>query len=164
MNHCFAVVSWGNKWQSFYTDINGNRELVDVRNTLEDINGELLIDKPNNKSGKVDFSEYPIFRSGRESYVYYDRQTTHSGVYNRDEFFVELEPFEIDSLDNTSTQGLKFRGTLTSAGIFPDIQEDILVQEDYSLGFKTATPDGGYMAYEGKGNYEGELSLSLEGF
>ena len=152
------------KVESFYTDINGNRELVDVRNTLEDINGELLIDKPNNKSGKVDFSEYPIFRSGRESYVYYDRQTTHFGAYNRDEFFVELEPFEIDSLDNTSTQGLKFRGTLTSAGIFPDIQEDILVQEDYSLGFKTSTPEGGYMAYDGKGNYEGELSLSLEGF
>ena len=67
-------------------------------------------------------------------------------------------------MDNTSTQGLKFRGTLTSAGIFPDIQEDILVQEDYSLGFKTSTPEGGYMAYDGKGNYEGELSLSLEGF
>ena len=152
------------KVESFYTDINGNRELVDVRNTLQDINGELLIDKPNNKSGKVDYSDYPIFRSGRESYVYYDRPTTHFGVYDKEKFFVELEPFEIDSLDNTSTQGLTFKGTLTSAGIFPDIQEDILVQEDYSLGFKTTTPEGGYPTYGGKGNYEGELSLSLEGF
>ena len=152
------------KVESFYTDINGNRELVNVRNTLQDINGELLIDKPNNKSGKESYTEYPIFRSGRESYVYYQRGETFGGVYDKERFFVELEPFEIDSLDNTSTQGLKFKGTLFSAGIFPDIEQDITVQKDYSLGFATTTPEGGFPTYGGKGNYEGSLSLSLEGF
>ncbi len=152
------------KVPSFTTDDNGNRKLVDVKNVLENINGELLIDKPNNKSGRTRFTEYPIFKSGKESYVYYDRPGLFKGVYNRDNFYVMLEPFEIDSLDNTSTTGLKFAGTLTSAGIFPDIDEDIRVQEDYSLGFKTTTPGGGYPGYGGKGNYEGAISLSLKGF
>ena len=152
------------KVESFEADMNGNRKLVNVRNTLQNINGELLIDKPDNKSGMVRHTEYPIFRSGRESYVYYDRPGTFGGVYDQERFFVELEPFEIDSLDNTTTEGLKFHGVLNSAGIFPDMEEDLTVQEDYSLGFKTATPEGGYMAYGGKGNYEGDLKLSLEGF
>jgi hypothetical protein len=149
---------------SFEKDINGNRWLVDVKNVLQNINGELLIDKPNNKSGRTRYTDYPIFKSGKESYVYYDRASIFDSVYARESFFVTLEPFEIDSLDNTSTQGLKFAGTLTSAGIFPDIEEDIMVQEDYSLGFKTATPPGGYPGYGGKGRYEGAINLSNKGF
>ena len=149
---------------SFDKDINGNRRLVDVKNVLQNINGELLIDKPNNKSGRTRYTEYPIFKSGKESFVYYDRPSIFDAVYNRDRFFVTLEPFEIDSLDNTSTQGLKFAGELESAGIFPTIAEDIMVQEDYSLGFKTETPPGGYPGYGGKGTYTGAINLSNKGF
>ena len=152
------------KVPSFTPDVNGNYYLVNVKNVLQDINGELLIDKPNNKSGRISYTEYPIFRSGKESYVYYDRADIFDSVYNRDNFFVELEPFEIDSLDIASTKGLKFAGTLTSAGIFPDIDEDIRVQEDYSLGFKSATPNGGFPAYGGKGTYTGAINLSNRGF
>jgi hypothetical protein len=149
---------------SFEQDVNGNRWLVDVKNVLQNLTGELLIDKGNNKSGRVRYTEYPIFRSGKDSYVYYDRKSIFNSVYNREKFFVTLEPFEIDSLDNTSTQGLKFAGVLTSAGIFPDIAEDIMVQKDYSLGFETATPEGGYPGYGGKGRYTGAISLSNKGF
>jgi len=151
------------KVESFEADAFGNRQLVDVKNVLENINGELLIDKPNNKSGKISYTEYPIFRSGKESYVYYDRPTTFEGVYERSRFFVTLEPFEIDSLDNTTTAGLKFAGTLNSGNIFPDIDEDIMVQKDYSLGFQTSTPGNGYATYGGKGNYKGAINLSNEG-
>lgn len=152
------------KVPSFTADANGNRKLIDVKNVLQDINGELLIDKPQNKSGKTRYTEYPIFRSGKESYVYYDRATIFDSVYNRTKFYVTLEPFEIDSLDNANTSGIKFAGTLSSAGIFPDIDEDIMVQEDYSLGFKTTTPPGGYPGYGGKGRYDGAISLSNKGF
>ena len=152
------------KVPSFKPDANGNRRLVDVKNVLQNINGELLIDKPNNKSGRISYTEYPIFRSGKESFVYYDRKEIFDSVYNRDKFYVTLEPFEIDSLDIASTQGLKFAGTLTSAGIFPDMDEDIMVQEDYSLGFKSATPETGYATYGGKGTYTGAINLSNRGF
>lgn len=137
--------------------------LVQVRNTLQDINGELLIDRPNNKSGKEQYHDYPIFKSGTGSYVYYDKKNIHNGAYDRDEFYVELEPFEIDSLDNTSTAGLKFSGVFVSAGIFPDMQQDIRVQEDYSLGFKTTTPPQGLPAYGGVGTFTNNLALSNRG-
>ncbi|MCH8555654.1 MAG: hypothetical protein LAT76_10875, partial [Schleiferiaceae bacterium] len=151
------------KVESFTPDRMGNRPLVDVKNVLQNINGELLVDKPNNKSGKVSYTEYPIFRSGKESYVYYDRRDVFGGVYDRQRFYIELEPFEIDSLDNTSTEGLFFNGVFSSAGIFADMFQEIRVQDDYSLGFVTQTPPSGFAAYGGKGTFKNELRLDNRG-
>lgn len=138
-------------------------KLVQVKNTLQDLNGELLIDRPNNKSGKVQYHDYPIFKSGTGSYVYYDRPSIYNSVYDRERFYVELEPFEIDSLDNISTEGLKFAGVFVSAGIFPDMPQDVKVQEDYSLGFKMTTNASGLPAYGGKGTFTNHLQLSNDG-
>lgn len=151
------------KVESFEADAMGRRKLVNVKNTLQNINGELLIDKPNNKSGKIRYTDYPIFRSGRESYVYYDRKETFNSVYDRQRFYVEIDPFEIDSLDNTSTQGLKFDGTFVSANIFPEMRQVVTVQEDYSLGFKATTGPEGLPAYGGKGRFTSDFALSNKG-
>ncbi len=148
---------------SFEPNSLGQKYLVSCKTVLQDLTGELLIDKPNNKSGKVVYSEYPIFRSAKDSYIYYDKPSIFSGVYNREEFFVRLEPFEIDSLDNTSTSGLTFDGTFTSANIFPDLNQTISVQPDYSLGFTTETPPSGLSAYGGKGKFTSTLQLSNQG-
>lgn len=148
---------------SFEPNSLGQRYLVDVKTVLQDLTGDLQIDKPNNKSGKASYSEYPIFNSAKNSYIYYDKPSIFSGVYNRETFYVTLEPFEIDSLDNTSTTGLSFDGTFTSANIFPEFEEPIKVQRDYSLGFTRQTPPGGFPAYGGKGQYTAQLSLSNQG-
>ncbi|MCR9155274.1 MAG: hypothetical protein NXI09_14290 [Bacteroidetes bacterium] len=148
---------------SFEPNALGQRYLVDVKTVLQDLTGDLQIDKPNNKSGKASYSEYPIFNSAKDAYIYYDKPSIFDGVYNRENFYVRLEPFEIDSLDNTSTTGLSFAGTFTSAGIFPEFDEPIKVQRDYSLGFTRQTPPGGFPAYGGKGQYTAQLSLSNQG-
>jgi hypothetical protein len=151
------------KVESFDYDVSGQKKLVDVQNVLQDLTGDILIDKPDNKSGKVIYPEYPIFRSARESYVYFDHPRIFDGVYKRDEFYIELEPFEIDSLDNAKTESIYFDGVFVSAGIFPDIREPIKVQKDYSLGFVRQTPEGGYPAYGGKGRFTNTISLSNKG-
>ena len=149
--------------ESFEAESDGRKRLVQVRNTLQNINGRLQIDHPQNKSSTKRYTEYPIFTSGKRSFVYYDKPSTYGGVYNREKFQVEIAPFAIDSLDNTSTQGLKFDGVFTSAGIFPVMAQKIGVQRDYSLGFTTQTPATGWAAYGGKGTVVGEVSLSLKG-
>ncbi|MDZ7845925.1 MAG: hypothetical protein U5L96_03630 [Owenweeksia sp.] len=150
------------KVESFDKNPLGRTKLVNVKTVLQELTGELLIDDPNNKSGREQFSQYPIFKCTKNSYIYYDRPSTFGGVYDRNEFFVELEPFEIDSLDNITTEGLYFEGTFTSAGIFPDMQQTIKVQKDYSLGFTTETPPEGLSTY-GKGRFTSTISLSNEG-
>lgn len=151
------------KVPSFEQNLDGSRNLVNVKTVLQDLNGELYIDKPNNKSGKTRYSEYPIFKSGKDSYIYYDKASIFDSVYNRERFYVQLEPFEIDSLDNASTAGLSFEGNFTSAGIFPDMAQTIKVQPDYSLGFTDETPPEGLSAYGGKGTFTQNISLSNKG-
>lgn len=151
------------KVESFEKNALGQRTLVNVKTVLQGLTGELLIDEPRNKSGQKLYTEYPIFRSAKDSYVYYDKKDIFNRVYNREEFYVQLEPFEIDSLDNITTQGLQFAGTFVSAGIFPDMDQVLKVQPDYSLGFTTETPPAGLAAYGGKGTFSNTLSLSNQG-
>lgn len=134
-----------------------------VRTVVEQLTGDLRIDHPQNKSGKEDLPEYPIFKSKEKSYAYYDKKSIFNKVYNRNDFYFELEPFEIDSLDKFTNEGIAFEGTLYSAGIFPDIDESLTLQEDYSLGFKRIAPPGGYPLYGNKGKFKNEVHLSNEG-
>ncbi len=134
-----------------------------AQNLIQDIKGELYIDKSDNKSGRKSYSEYPIFRSTENGFVYYDDKKIQDGVYDRDRFYFEIYPFEMDSLDNFNRQSMQFEGELTSAGIFPVIQETLRLQGDKSLGFKYMTPDSGLSLYKGKGMFFQEISLSNQG-
>jgi hypothetical protein len=149
--------------RSFETDERGERPYKKVQNVVSDLGGFLFIDDPMNKSGLKDFPAYPIFTSTKDAYVYYDSRSIFNGVYKRDNFFFYLYPFTIDSLDNFKTEQLQFEGYLASAGIFPDIEEKLRVQQDYSLGFKTKTPEFGLPAYGAKGFYYSDIALSNDG-
>ncbi len=146
---------------AFERNANGLRPLVQVKNTIQDISGELWIDDPNNKSSNQYFPQYPIFTAAKSAKIYYDR--AYGGIYPKQDFFVNIKPFQIDSLDNTSTEGLAFDGTFVSAGIFPDRPQMIRVQRDYSLGFTESTGDAGWQAFESRGNAAGTVQLTMSG-
>lgn len=141
----------------------GNYTFKQVRTVLEKINGELLIDNPSNKSGRLPMPTYPIFKSNNESFVYYDKRFIQKGVYDRTKFYFQVKPFVIDSLDNTGTEGIAFNGTFISGGVFPDMEDNLIVQKDYSLGMTRNTGDDGYPVYGGKGRYYNKIHLSYEG-
>lgn len=143
----------------------GNRPKMRVKNVLEDIAGTLKIDAPTNKSGvhSDKYSQYPIFDCSKNSYVYYDDHRIQGGVYERDNFYYQIEPFTIDSLDNFSRQDLAFNGTLVSSGIFPDIEEPLVLMDDLSLGFDKTTSSGGLPMYGGKSNFTAEIKLDYKG-
>ncbi len=144
-------------------DAYGEYPLVKVRTVIEEINGDLEIDNPANKSGRKPFPIYPIFNSFKESHAYYDKKSIQNGKYQRKNFYFQLDPFTIDSLDNFSNEGLTFTGKMESAGIFPTFKESLTLQSDYSLGFITQTPAGGYPMYGGKGTYNAAIKLSNQG-
>lgn len=145
---------------AFNTDDKGERPLVRVKNVIQDLKGDILVDYPTNKSGLKKYSKYPVFTSKEASFVYYDKPTTQRGVYSKNRFYFHVKPFAIDSLDDFETERLKFEGSLTSAGIFPEIIEPLKVQPDYSLGFIKNTPPDGLPNYGGKGRYYNKIDLS----
>ncbi|MGD2035351.1 MAG: hypothetical protein PVF73_09870, partial [Bacteroidales bacterium] len=134
-----------------------------VRNRLRHITGELYIDKPDNKSGRESYPEYPVFTSNEISYVYYERPDIQNGVYESSDFYFEVYPFVMDSLDNFNYRDLFFKGEFVSADIFPSFEKELSLQPDNSLGFRHMTPDEGYPVYQGKGTFNNEIWLSNKG-
>jgi hypothetical protein len=141
----------------------GQKKLKKVKSVLEHITGDLIVDFPGNKSGLVDYPQYPIFNSQKDSYVYYDKPSIWEGAYKREEFYFHLDPFTIDSLDNFSKAGVQFGGEFVSAGIFPDFRDSLALQPDFSLGLTRTTDASGLPAYGGKGTYTNFISLSNQG-
>ncbi len=146
-------------------DEKGNKEALSIGSRIEHANGFLLIDAPNNKSGKEQIENFPSFQSKGYSYVYYDDKDIKEGVYKRDSFYFRLDKFSFNNLDNYVAADVTFKGTMFSADIMPEFEETIVIQEeDQSLGFVRNTPDKGFPAYTGKGKYTGQLWLSNNGF
>lgn len=143
----------------------GKYPLVRLKSVLENIKGNILIDNPYNKSGIQNdkYPEYPIFNCTEEPFVYYDKPYVYDKVYDRENFYFQMVPFTIDSLDNFDVSTMKFPGTLVSAGIFPNITNELKIQEDYSLGFEIPVPAGGYPLYGGTATFENEIKLSHDG-
>lgn len=144
-------------------DERGLKKQQRVKTVIEGIKGDLEIDSPGNKSGLKPLKRWPVFTSKQKSYAYYDAPSVQGGVYKRDSFYFQLEPFTIDSVDNFDNKSLRFEGTFASAGIFPEFKETLLLQEDYSLGFTRPTPPEGYEVYGGKGKFFQQINLSHDG-
>lgn len=148
---------------SFDLNSNGEKYPVKVRSVLSDLGGGLYIDDPNNKSGLKSLAQYPIFNSTKDAYVYYDYPSIYGGIYYREKFFFYVYPFSLDSLDEFKTELLTFPGYLASSGIFPDFEDTLWVQPDYSLGLDKTTPTEGFPIYGGKGTYFSNINLSNQG-
>lgn len=135
-----------------------------IKSALQNIYGDLAIDHPYNKSGRKKYPGYPIFKSDVGSKVYYDKPSTQLGVYNRNKFYFDVEPFTMDSLNELDLEKMSLAGTLVSGGIIPDLKYALSLQPDKSLGFKLKRTEAGYPMYGGKGRGFIDLSLSDEGF
>ena len=142
----------------------GELSLEPLENEITISNGELLVDTNINKSGiwKEDYPQYPIIRSYDRSKVFYDKEEIFSGVYKRDRFYFDLDPFEIDSLDSYNRSSISFPGVMYSSNIFPSFREELRVQEDNALGFKIDIPETGYSLYGDKGHFYANNRLSLD--
>ena len=135
-----------------------------IGSRVENLTGVLLIDAPSNKSGRENIPMFPSFQSKGTSFVYYDSDSTLNGVYGRDSFYFQLEPFSFNHLDAYGPKDIQFKGTFRSAGIFPDFDETLRLQDhDQSLGFVTKNLDEIYPNYKGKGQYKGQIQLSNQG-
>jgi len=144
-------------------DAYGRATLLNIQNVIQNMTGELLIDQPDNKSGRKNYPQYPIFTSSENSFVYYDEPDIQEGVYHKDHFYFEVYPFTFDSLDNFSKEQLRLNGRFVSADIFPVFEQTLLIQEDNSLGFKHVTGPAGMEIYRGKGKYYDYLEMSNKG-
>lgn len=160
----------------FYARFNG--KVYPVEGLLERLSGELKIDESDNKSSVRETPDYPLFNSPGNAYKFY--RNINAGDFNLElpidtlteedlagKFYYCLEPFSVNRLDNLNSEDIAFKGRLVSGGIFPDINEPLVVMKDHSLGFDHTIGNGqgdSYPTYGGKGEYHQNIHLSNEGF
>lgn len=137
---------------------------ITMASSLTGITGEILVDDPNNRSGKKkEFEMYPKLSSVNSSKIFYNSKDIYRGVYDSARFYYTVKPFEMDSLNSFNESKLRLEGELVSAGIFPKIQEPLKIMQDYSFGFSTVAPKGGYTFYGTDAKYENKIVLSNNG-
>ncbi len=141
----------------------GTYPLVKVKTAITSLSGDLLIDDPLNKSGLKMLPQYPVFTNRNNAFVNWGKRSIQNGVYAKDKFYYEVNPFTIRSMDVLATDSLKFTGSLTSAGIFPEITEPLKVRPDNSLGLETTTDSSGFAVYGGKGTFVAKIDMSDRG-
>lgn len=124
--------------------------------------GTLFINRPENKSGRKIYPEYPIFDATRGAVVYFDNKSVLEGAYDKSAYFI-VPPFKLDSLSNSDPSTVGFEGVFVSGGILPDIDETLRIMPDNSLGFVHRIPPEGYALYGDKGRLYNQVSLDKQG-
>jgi len=139
-------------------------EIIEMGSSFNKLKGELLIDQVYSKSGKgSDNTSYPKLLVPGNTKILYNSKEIANGAYDKDRFYYSLEPFELDSLDNFNEKSLSLKGQLISGGIFPTILQAVKIMPDYSFGFSTMAPDGGFPFYGNESKYENKILLSNNG-
>ncbi len=123
--------------------------------------GVLYINRPDNKSGKIPYTDYPKFDSGSESVVFFNNKDMLGGVYDKSINFV-VPPFAVDSLSGDDPTSISFDGQFVSE-IFPTFDARLEVMEDYSMGFDYTTPPEGLNLYGSDSRFYNEVRLDKEG-
>lgn len=141
----------------------GEPILTRIDNAIENMTGELLIDDPDNKSGLESYPQYPTFTSRENSFIFFDSPSIQNGVYDREVFYFELDPFTIDSLDNFRPEAIAPSGTFISAGVLPPLQMAMTLRGDNSLGFYMEAPEEGVDLYGGIGKFYNDIEMSSRG-
>ena len=124
--------------------------------------GTLFINRPDNKSGKIKYPNYPRLDATAGGVIYFDRSEVLNGAYDRSVFFV-VPPFKLDSLNDADPGSINFEGTFVSSGMFPSFKEKLHTMPDKSLGFTHTVPKSGYQLYQGDGKFYGGMSLDNAG-
>jgi hypothetical protein len=133
-----------------------------IKTAIENMSGNILIDLPDNKSGRKSVPKYPVLNSDSASYVYYSASNIEGGAYSKERFYFELEPFVIDSIDHFSKESVVLPGKFVSADIFNDMRQNLRIQPDYSLGFIYETGDSALSVYK-NATMSAEVRLSNKG-
>ncbi|MFK7900776.1 MAG: hypothetical protein AB8B61_08455 [Cyclobacteriaceae bacterium] len=133
-----------------------------VDRTLHKSSGTLYLNEPNNKSFTIFYPQYPYFHSQSGAYVFFDQKHILGGAYGKKVYFY-IPPFAMDSLSHNGLKEVRFKGDFTTNNILPDMEEDLIVMEDKSLGIQNKIPSNGFPLYGDKGTLFGEFKMDRQG-
>ncbi|MBO7522719.1 MAG: hypothetical protein J6T30_02575, partial [Bacteroidales bacterium] len=141
----------------------GNSIIEDIHNVIQLGTADLYIDKPNNKSGLLNYEEYPIFESKAYSYIFYDKLKGIEGKYPKDKVYFRIDPFSYENTDHYTYDDISFYGEFHADGILEPTNQHLIYQDNGTLGFNMTVPKEGLPVYDGAGQLYENLSMTNSG-
>ena len=134
-----------------------------VKTPIENVNGMLYIDNPNNKSGKNPVEDLPKFTTNGSSYIFFDNSDLFADAYDRDRFYFEIDQFEFENLKNIPKDKFVFPGKMVYGDIFPELRVTTRLDENLDLAVNSDITGNHYPMYGGIAIYDGAVNLSKKG-
>lgn len=144
-------------------DLYGQPIAKEIDNLIQLGSAELLIDRPNNKSGLKSFKQYPIIDAKTYSYIFFDKIPGLEDVYKQKDFYFKLDPFGYDNIDHFTVEDLNLSGEFVGGNILEPMRQYLIVREDNSLGFNMIIPEEGIGLYGGKARLFDTINMSNNG-
>ena len=144
-------------------DVYGNPITRQVENILQLGSAELLIDKPNNKSGLKSFKQYPIINTNAYSYIFYDKIPGLEGVYKEKDFYFKVDPYTYEDIDHFTVEKMNLAGEFVGGNILKPTRQYLIIEENNSFGFNMTIPKEGIELYDGKARLFDTIKMSSKG-
>jgi hypothetical protein len=141
----------------------GNPIVKEVNNLMHPGSAELMIDDPNNKSGRRSLKQYPIINVITSSYIFYDRIAGLENIYKQGDFYFKVDPFTYENIDHYKNEDMNLPGEFIAGNILKPMKQTLIIQEDNSLGFNMNIPNEGIEVYENKGRLFNAISMDNKG-
>lgn len=141
----------------------GNPIIEEIENLIQLATAELFIDAPDNKSGRRSLQQYPIINSTTYSYIFFDKIPGLEGVYPQSDFYFRVDPFSYENIDRYRATDLHLTGMFHGGNILEDMPQNLIIQDDNSLGFSLNIGSEGLSIYDGKAELFDFLSISNKG-
>ncbi len=141
----------------------GNPVIEEIDNLIQLGTAELYIDAPDNKSGNRSLQQYPIINATTDSYIFFDQIPGLEGIYNQSDYYFKLDPFSYDNIDHYQSRDLNLSGEFHGGEIMSPVRQNLIIQDDNSLGFSMNIPPDGIEIYGGKGTMYNFISMSNSG-
>jgi hypothetical protein len=149
--------------ESDQADINGNKKIENISGLIQSGTAKLFIDNPGNKSGLKSYKQFPIIDVTSDTYIFYDKLAGLEDVYKKKDFYFRMDPFNFENIDHLSREDVNLTGEFVGGNILKPTRERLTIQENKSLGFNMAIPEGGIEIYEGRGRLFDSIKMSRNG-
>ncbi|HUH73156.1 MAG TPA: hypothetical protein VLZ75_01995 [Chitinophagales bacterium] len=144
------------------TDSRGNQYFTEINTPIEKISGKIYISDPEHRNKSTKYTVFPYFDCNDTSIVSFDK-SKYGDRYPTDDFKFKIYPFKLEQLANIDTENMKFKGLLQSGGIFKDLETNLLITKDRTLGLDIEIDPNGLEVFKGKGTVFGHLLLDNDG-
>ena len=140
----------------------GNLYYMEINTPIKDISGNIYLADPKNRNGSLKYSKYPYFDCNDTSLVTFDKGV-FKDRYPPKTFLFRIYPFVLEKMNTYNTDSIKLKGLFLSDGIMNNIETNLGITKDKTLGLDFSTKKTGIPLYKNMANLNGRIKLDLDG-